>query len=496
MSQVPSTASLGSRKGSAKLEAVTKLLDKLTEDLKSKTLQTQERDAALEELKVYGREPSYADPIFTKEGIDTLTKYAFESGSETTSQNALRVLCNALLLKPETRQIFVDLKCEPKACAKLKTDSWDNEFLLSRLIFLTTYGTSIDLPKLIEEAQLADSIAQNLSRHAARHSTESTGKAKADPMEEMALAETLKLLFNVTRFTNNHISRFDATLPPIATILCGRDLPNNSKTPLDPPFSLLINALMNLDFASPAAQKSLYSADNKVANRLLDLLDLSMKTYTDTDLEQSVTPLICVLSSFYQHAPPSSSSSSSSSSTKQLIETTLLPSDTDRKRVLGKADTLPSRLLRNWTNPLAPEFRRAVAHLYFDLSGRDAGRFVENVGYGYASGFLFQNKIPVPEGAMQGGGEGEGGAGGGTGAGAGAGRAARPVNPITGQFIDEESFPELPEMTMEEKEREAERLFVLFERLKQTGVMSVQNPVEKAVQEGRFEELPDDEDVD
>jgi hypothetical protein len=26
-----------------------------------------ERDAALEELKVYGRDPNYADPIFTKE---------------------------------------------------------------------------------------------------------------------------------------------------------------------------------------------------------------------------------------------------------------------------------------------------------------------------------------------------------------------------------------------------------------------------------------------
>jgi hypothetical protein len=26
-----------------------------------------ERDAALEELKLYGRDPSYADPIFTKE---------------------------------------------------------------------------------------------------------------------------------------------------------------------------------------------------------------------------------------------------------------------------------------------------------------------------------------------------------------------------------------------------------------------------------------------
>jgi len=46
-------------------------------------------------------------------------------------------------------------------------------------------------------------------------------------------------------------------------------------------------------------------------------------------------------------------------------------------------------------------------------------------------------------------------------------------------------------------------LFLLFlaeanvvNRLKKTGVMSVQNPVEKAFHEGRFEELPDDDDDD
>lgn len=49
-------------------------------------------------------------------------------------------------------------------------------------------------------------------------------------------------------------------------------------------------------------------------------------------------------------------------------------------------------------------------------------------------------------------------------------------------------------MTEEEKEREAERLFVLFERLKQTGVVDVKNPVEVAQQSGRFEEVAEEED--
>ena len=61
------------------------------------------------------------------------------------------------------------------------------------------------------------------------------------------------------------------------------------------------------------------------------------------------------------------------------------------------------------------------------------------------------------------------------------------VNPITGQKLDMESNLEI-EMTDEEKEREAERLFVLFERMQKLGV-GVQNPVRAAQRSGRFEEL-------
>lgn len=93
--------------------------------------------------------------------------------------------------------------------------------------------------------------------------------------------------------------------------------------------------------------------------------------------------------------------------------------------------------------------------------------------------------------------------------------SARAVNPITGQTLETEqpAVDPLGEMTEEEKEREAERLFVLFERcadnlafalktgrrawanvrargrLKKTGVMNIKNPVQQAVEEGRFEEV-------
>jgi hypothetical protein len=72
------------------------------------------------------------------------------------------------------------------------------------------------------------------------------------------------------------------------------------------------------------------------------------------------------------------------------------------------------------------------------------------------------------------------------------------VNPITGQFVSEEKLPDLKDMTDEEKEREAERLFVLFERLKKTGIIDVENPIAKAMREsqGRFEQVEEDSDSD
>ena len=113
---------------------------------------------------------------------------------------------------------------------------------------------------------------------------------------------------------------------------------------------------------------------------------------------------------------------------------------------------------------------------------RRLARNRSNVGYGYASGYLQNRRIPfsVPGGQTQD-------------SAAGSQSSMRSdVNPVTGQFFASEPKTEGPPMTDDEKEREAERLFVLFERLKKTGIVDVKNPVEEAVQSGRFEELPDD----
>ncbi|KAK2761057.1 guanine nucleotide exchange factor synembryn [Colletotrichum kahawae] len=450
--------------GNAKLETVTSLMNKLGEDLRSVSLLPQQRDAALEELKIYGRDPRDAGPIFTSEGIEILTKHAFNSPSSSTSRAALRVLANAMLLNPQTRQMFVDLGYEDKACKKLKSDSFDDEFLASRVIFLTTYETNIDLLALIQKHGLAETVVEQLGKHA-KLLAKGQNKSPVDPMEDMALNEILRLLFNVSHFCSTEASAFTASIPHIITLLWKQDI--SEKKPLDPPFNSLVNALLNLKLEDEDIQSSIYPKNEpkKVSERLIELLDLSLKAYTDNELEQLTTPLVGVLRRVHDGAPEE---------VKKYIRTTLLPTEEDRKEVLGRGTSLTSRLLRNSTNPMTPQLRDAISHLLFDMSDKDASKFVENVGYGFASGFLFQNNIPIPANASEAFSSGDG---------------QRHVNPITGQFIDKEKDVDVPEMTEEEKEREAEKLFVLFERLRRTGIVDIQNPVEQAVRSGRFDEL-------
>lgn len=457
--------------GPAKLIAVTSLVEKLSEDLNSVSLLPQERDAALEQLKIYGREPRDADPIFTKETIEMLTRHAFNSPSSTTSRNALRVLCNALLLKPETRQMFVNLGYEAKVCNKLKSDNRDDEFLISRILFLTTYGTNTNLVGLIDKHHLADAIVKNIERHAKRRGASNSGPI-TDPMETMALSETMKLLFNVTHHCKDRISSFTPAIPHIVTLLCKGSF--QTSKPLDLPISPLINALLNLETGAKDVQGSLYPHDEPtaLADRLIDLLNRSSKVYSNDELETTVTPLLGVIRAIHEYAP---------TDVKNFIRTKLLPKEADRTQVLGRSGSLPSWLLRNSTNAMTPQLRETISNLFFDMSDKDASTFVENVGYGFASGFLFSRGLPVPQNASEANARGS---------------PNRPVNPITGQFIDAERQPEGPEMTEEEREREAERLFVLFERLNANGIISAENPMRTAVQEGRFEELPDDYESD
>jgi Guanine nucleotide exchange factor synembryn len=93
---------------------------------------------------------------------------------------------------------------------------------------------------------------------------------------------------------------------------------------------------------------------------------------------------------------------------------------------------------------------------------------ISQVGYGNVAGFLFNKGIVTGPPSS------------GEASSSAAGPSGAQINPITGTVQEER--PEI-EMTEEEREREAERLFVLFDRLERTGAVPPEaNPVRRAIQ--------------
>ncbi|KAK2850635.1 hypothetical protein FQN49_005473 [Arthroderma sp. PD_2] len=454
--------------GEEKVIEVKYLLSTLRSDLEQRTLQTSQRIETLQKLRVHGRKPENAEPMYEKEGIATLSAYGFDEPEAIIYREALRCLANALLLEKATRQIFVDLGNGRKAAEKLKEDNSDDEFLCSRLLFLTTYDSDLDFDKLFSECSLGESINNHIHRHSKQFSKGK--KKKLTPIDELALSETLKLMFNITNYYPHHTSTFSPSIQHILKTLSLIEIPT---PPLQAPVNYLINSLLNLDLEAKSKAFStnpLFPKFDQNCNvdKLINILDQAVAMHKPSDLETLVVPLLTLLRKIYSFAPEGP---------RKYMEWLLLPEDNDHDLPIGQSNTLSSRLLRLSTSPVAPSLRDGISALMFELSGSDAGDFVRNVGYGFAAGFLMSHDMAIPESANE----------------AYSSRGGREfssaVNPVTGQRFDAEPVDNGPEMTEEEKEREAERLFVLFERLRATGVVNVENPVRTAVEQGRIEEL-------
>lgn len=266
-------------------------------------------------------------------------------------------------------------------------------------------------------------------------------------MDDMALTESCKLIFNILHFYPDLSEHFSKSIPPLIKILHKIKI---TEPPLQQPVPAVINALINLDLNDTKNSGFGYSAlfpkvEAKAnAEHIINILDAAIAYYAIEELDQLASPVITLIRKMYKIAPDQ---------VKKFMEWLLLPTDSERNKPLGKSDTLSSRLLQLSTSALTPTLRTSISAMMFELSGEDSTKFVRNVGYGFAAGFLMNQGIPVPQDAMEafssedGKGEGE-----------------VEINPITGQRKDMEPEDTGPPMTQDEKEREAERLFVLFER--------------------------------
>ena len=298
----------------------------------------------------------------------------------------------------------------------------------------------------------------------------------------MSMVETLKLMFNITYYYPDLVTRFTPSVEHLISLILNHPLPT---PPLQSPITYILNALLNLDLAAaekktpigPEARSSPlfpYASPERVADRLTSIFNKAITTMPENELDQAAAPLCTLLRRMYELAYPQM---------KEWLRWIMLPREQDRDKPLGVGDTMAARLLRLSCSPGLPTLRENISSLLFELSDKDANKFVKNIGYGFAAGFLMNHNIEIPSNATEAN----------SASTHGDTNGAADINPVTGQKISAEdkarSNGKETEMTESEKEREAERLFVLFERLKATGVIDVKNPVQQAVDEGRFEEI-------
>ncbi|KND90337.1 hypothetical protein TOPH_04912 [Tolypocladium ophioglossoides CBS 100239] len=223
--------------------------------------------------------------------------------------------------------------------------------------------------------------------------------------------------------------RFSESLAPMLVIFERAPIPSSH---LEPPMSLLISCLAALfspeEFLIAVGKP--WPPFNE--DKLVKILDLAIQAYQHEDLEPRITPLASLL--FYiareawaetkQRAGP------------RRLATAQAGENQHRGGDTGAQTTLGSPILR------AIGWRCKASDL--------------QCGFGCGVGPLSMSVPPDDIGNSEIiGGPSE-------------------INPITGQYRDMESQPSLPEMAMEEREREAERLFVLFNRLRATGVADVE----------------------
>lgn len=155
-----------------------------------------------------------------------------------------------------------------------------------------------------------------IARHARQYSR-ITEDLPPTPMGELALSETLKLIFNIAHFAPSKAFHFSASIPNIFKILCRRQLPS---PPLQAPVTYLINALLSLDIASCVGDIFPFQDSNRNAARLVEVLDMATEVQQgkEEEFDDVGVPLLTLLRKMREAAPEH---------VKEYMKKRLLPSE-------------------------------------------------------------------------------------------------------------------------------------------------------------------------
>ncbi|KAF8603417.1 hypothetical protein BDV93DRAFT_523195 [Ceratobasidium sp. AG-I] len=505
---------------------------------------------ALGAIKSLGRVEAGSRVISTQENLRHFLAFASDLSAADASKQAMRCIANALLLIPAGRDNFVEVEGDEFCTRLLINDNSSAEylFLASRLLFFMSHTDGEFISRVVRQHRLPNLLALRLDTlgSAVLNDTPLAKDALSD-MLKLHFTVVAKYARLVGEDSNAILGEywdevFEPTAVPLVRLL--HTLPSTPTNPLAAPLTYVIHALLNVPIApyahiwfsdsstqasnssprtsrssssgaaqsprpsfgadkpipggsaidsptsggsgggspftralnllnrrSSPARSSKASAPQDSALRVLSLLSATLAVYfpgnTDVDdnslrnlarargvvVDELVPPVAVLLTRLVGDV-----------GARARVSAVIFPADLDRSSPLEKKDDFLGRCIRLMTSVYHHTLKDAIGEMLFTICGSDGQALSAAIGYGNSAGFLYNKGIMAPPPASAGG---------------------EDVNPITGT-TEPQSGPNLSEMTDEEKEREAERLFVLFDRMERMGM--AKNPIREAYQSGRFQD--------
>lgn len=432
----------------------------------------------LTSVKNNGRTPAVSGS-FTEKDLDMLTdRYLVgkKGTSEVTLNEALTIIANALVLNRRLHATW-----DPhKAISKVLNESFQpgcdqlHLVLLLRLLFLFTFN---GLP--YDERTIKTCLAVVASKIS---QTSANDARFIDTADRQAFIECLKLTFNLLHFYSKQSVHYvqGYTAHDLVRIYF-------TLNPADPDNVVLFQHISNCLLCLPV-NAWLYDSDSlSIMKRILEFIEKMVHPKNEQLREDRILspPLSLVHSIVSDLFSPQAADLED---VRDYVRSRVLPSDKDRERPLGQSDSLCSYLLKVTIDPVLLTSRNIIFDIFWKVSHENPDEFVQNFGLGFASSFLASHGIAFPDSVTTD----PSSASASSSSGQASSSASKPrINPITGQYMDHERHDPLQQpMTEEEKERDAERMFVLFERLnKSKSPIKVVNPVQLAQQSGKLEHI-------
>ena len=452
----------------------------------------------------------------------------------------LTIIANTLLLHGQARlnatQTQIPILCFN--ALKSSQNSSEIHFVAARCLFLCTLRPDPIVPKLVYNENITDVIYNRFLQYTL-YITNPNRFQNIPPRSTELVTDLLKLFFNITLHHSPKSSienpvlgeswddKFNKLLQPLLNTFL--DLTNqensNAISPLPQPIPQIIHCSLCFPvkplisvWSNPATATSFspsatinrlsktfsrtsiaqyditklnFDDDYIVMQRLIDLFNKILHCYWPSEcidgsesidnaqaktksasvginLDESLPPLIMLIRKLVVE-----DSRSINTNFKSYLRNVLGLNNIDRNVRMEQRGDLLGSLVKFLTASLFPSIKTTCGELLFALCDSDPNTMSSSIGFGNAAGFLFSKGLLS------------------AGSDSSNGNVEEGVNPVTGVYENEND--DKIEMTEEEKEAEAEKLFMMFDRLNRTGIIKTSNPMQDQNNQKRFEEIEEED---